>query len=229
MKISQHSKTTLFIGLALASSCATAATDSVFDFSLDFEQQDIDLRGDSKLEQEAIGFRYSEYAPWPLRFDLLAGWTDTKHEADPQALGHDPVGYYVGLGVGAQTDPRRRLQAGLELSYRYFAVKSEIDATETDPKDQLDLDWTQAEAKLWLGGRASERLTIYACYYSLQLDGEQALESQPTADQDLKTKTVTGPCAGLRYGMRDNGYIGLELNDGAQQGGHLYFGKLFGR
>lgn len=222
-----QSKVALCISLLLASSIAAATTDTDFDFVLDFEQHDIDLDGGTKLEQKTIGFRYSEYSPWPLRFDLLMGWTEIKHLNDAIATGHNPAGYYAGLGLSSSTNPQRLFQVGFDISYRYFAVNKEIDK---DTDEQLDLDWTQTEAKLWLSGRVTERLNLYGCYYSMKLDGEQSFDTDPVvADQELKNKRSSGPCLGLKYAMPNKGFIGLEINDGTQQGGHIYFGKLFGR
>jgi len=213
----------VLIGLLLATPAAMASnTDTPFDFSLDFERHDIDLKGGTKLELNTVGFRYSEFISSPLRLDLLMGWSGVKHRENATALGEEPVGYYAGLGLDAATNPRYRLQAGMNLSYRYFAHKTELDST-TD----LELEWSQTEGKLWAGGRITDRLLAYGCYYKIKLDGEQNLKGTSPETLNLETKRDTGPCGGLRYAMPNSGYIGIELNNGMQRGGHIYFGKVF--
>jgi hypothetical protein len=211
------------LGLCSLLFCAPLHADENFDFELDFKQERITLDDQTRIETNSFGINYTEYNGWPLVLQFSLGQDgNIEHQKDASVTSYSPDGYYAGLGARLSTSEQNRLQASLDISYTYHEGTDDSN----DP-DILEMRWHQAEARLWLSARVTNRLALYGCALALDLKGKQKVKGSAPAEIDLKNDQRNGYCGGIKYIMPDNGYVGLEGNGGAIQGGRIYFGKRF--
>ena len=211
------------LGLMLISlmSPLQAYADNPFYFELEFEQQRIPLRDQTRLDTFGFGFHYRE--PWLayVDLDMKLGRLGLDHEKDSATQGYNLGGYYAGLGANVHTPEKYRLQAGLDLSYNYY------DANDDQSENRLAINWTQAEAKLWLTLRLSTHFKAFACATALSLDGKQRVKGSSPTLTYLKNQDDAGLCGGLIMETEGHGFAAIEANGGNKQGGRIYFGRRF--
>ena len=208
----------IMMSILLFSSQAFAETTEI---SLDIAR----YVSDWEIEGEAVetrlteaGFRYYEAVSPYVESGVGLGYLWLTQKGNPVSDGLHLSGNYLGLFVHADVVRSLPFHLGIAIDYRFNTVEDENET------NRVQISWHELYGGITMMFRVNEFEFKVQGGYRI-LDGDETETHGLTRGFDSQKHGVA--ILTIDYYLEPNGYVGMQVSDGAQQGIQLVFARLY--
>lgn len=175
--------------------------------------EDIDMR------LSRLGISYAERFNHGLSMSLSGGALRASRNGEISGEGMRFRGNYVGIGLNSALPTLGPVHFGLAARLSYQWLK------DRDAVQRIEIEWLQADLAATARIALSDWISLYGGgrYYFLRIDQD----TRGAGEVEFEAARAAGAFAGLLVEVQPQGWIGLEVRQGASDGFALTFQQHF--
>lgn len=194
------------------------------DFSLRFARHRADFdypTRDIDTTVEWISVRWQEKLNSRVHGRLFGGWTTLTQDNNPATAGARLRGFHAGFGVHVNLLGRRRARLFLSADYTLQDVDDDAVA------QKVSLEWHQVQLQIGVSTLVGIAIRLYGGLNHGVIDGRQRESGTTNLTIDFDRGPVSGGFAGLEGTIKENDFIGIELQSGLSRQAEVFFKHSF--
>jgi hypothetical protein len=163
---------------------------------------------------------YERVAPrWDI--GLHGGYSFLTQTDYALTAGLEPRGYHAGVGIRGTLWEMAAGELFLNASYLYHRLNHD------EGTQSITLSWYQPEVRLGFVTRHIGRLRLLGGATAGAIDGQERAEGTIDRTLDFERDLRGGGFLGLDLTVERDGHVGIEIRNGVERGGRIYFTSSF--